>query len=182
MVHFWCSFGAFAPKVHQTAGALSALLHQKCTKTAQGNGALLALLHQKCTRNAPPLVKLHRKCTTWPKCIKSASKAVHFWFFFTKSAPKVHFALVHFWRFCTKRAPKLHQCCGGVTGDLEKIGKFFQKIPEKFDRLGKFSKNFPKFFQISSNTARALVQFWCSFGATAPQVHQALISFASARL
>ena len=178
MVHFWCSFGAFAPKVHQTAGALSALLHQKCTKTAQGNGALLALLHQKCTRNAPPLEsapygqnasKVHQKRCT-----------------FGSFSPKVHQKCTLHWCTFGAFAPKEHQNCTSVAAELleiwKKLENFSKKIPEKFDRLGKFSKNFPKFFQISSNTARALVQFWCSFGATAPQVHQALISFASARL
>ena len=137
-MHFWCSFGAFAPKVHQKCTTFSQTApkvapcaknapkvhqkrHQNSTKSALGTGALLALLHQKSTKTAPVL---------WRS----------------------------YWRFGN-------------------FGKKFGKISDFFAGSEKFPKMFRIFFQISSNPARALVQFWCSFGAKAPKVNQALMHF-----
>ena len=164
MVHFWCSFGAFAPKVHQTAGALSALLHQKCTKTAQGNGALLALLHQKCTRNAPPLEsapygqnasKVHQKRCT-----------------FGSFSPKVHQkCTLHwctFWRFCTKKSTKTAPV---LRRSYWRFGKNWKIFPKKFQKNLTGSENFPRIFRNFSKSPVTPPEHWCSFGALLVQQH-----------
>ena len=149
----WCTFGAFAPKVHQnctrqwcTFGAFAPEVHQKCTTFGQTAPKVhhMAKMHQKCIKSGALLVLFHQKCTKSALCTGALLALLHQKS--TKTAPVLRRS---YWRF----------------------GKNWKIFPKKFQKNLTGSENFPRIFRNFSKSPVTPPEHWCSFGALLVQQH-----------